>query len=123
MLPIHEAPKDGTPVILYNKKWNVFPLAQWKVSDVIVPTEQDVDVNLTGWFFDEILCLGEEEGFLGWESDYENGDMPTHFMYADPTFYANTIERLNKEINYLERELDLLTDTLSSPDLRFKDLS
>ena len=76
-MPIEMAPKDGTKIIIWRKEWDVFPVASWGDYPGNPASDSDEnDVWMGGWLFSEFLTLGEEEGFLGWDTD----EMPTHWQ-------------------------------------------
>lgn len=73
--PISEAPKDGTEILIWRDGWDVVPLAKWGEND-------GEDGPFFGWVLRDGVYPGGgvEDGFLGWNEDIEDGQMPTHFM-------------------------------------------
>lgn len=69
--PIEIAPKDGTEIVLWGDKWRVCPLAMWM--------DVDGDKGIFGALVlkGSYLCVGVEEGVIGWNEDIEDGNMPT----------------------------------------------
>jgi len=72
--PIETAPKDGTWIILGKPDWSVFLKARW------VDVDGD-DGPFKAWVFQyDGICLGVDDGVLGWQEDHDDGAMPTHWM-------------------------------------------
>lgn len=77
MQTIETAPKDGTDVLIWRDGWDAAPRAKWgEYPDNPVESGDGEEVHMSGWLFDEMISLGHEDGFLGWEDD----PMPTHWM-------------------------------------------
>jgi hypothetical protein len=59
-------------------------LASWHELDILIDFVGKA-VEMWGWVFDDFTrILGafwEENGFLGWQSDIDDGNMPTHWCY------------------------------------------
>ena len=75
---IETAPKDGTWIVIGKPNWRVFPKAKWAWVD-------GDEGQFPGWLFEDDVsgCLVpnvDGEGFLGWQEDIEDGNMPTHWM-------------------------------------------
>lgn len=72
--PIETAPKDGAWIFIWNGQWPHPVKAQWREND-------GEDGVFYGWSFDEFINMGGcEDGFLGWQEDIDDGNMPTHWM-------------------------------------------
>jgi hypothetical protein len=70
--PIETAPKDGTHLLIFKHGWKFAPVARW--------TNGCGEDEPCGWIFDEFLSLGCDSGFVGWNEDIEDGNMPTHWQ-------------------------------------------
>lgn len=110
-LKIEKAPKDGTMVVIAHERWSCYPLAKWMDVPGTFPNAEGEEVKLSGWVFDDQLILGEEPGFLGWQNDIDEGNMPTHFCY--PILRQNLVEVLQEllEKNPKEDILKKLQET------------
>lgn len=72
--PIETAPKDGSWIVLGRHSWTVLPVARW--GEVF-----DGEWAFDAWLLaDPTLCLGVDDGVLGWADDHESDAMPTHWM-------------------------------------------
>lgn len=87
---IDSAPKNGTPILIWNKKWDMALLARWEMHPDAENSSGKVQdyygrlVNIKGWVHKYIpwpQCPGKETYFLGWPEDKEEGNMPTHWCY------------------------------------------
>ncbi len=67
---IETAPKDRQ-ILIYKPGWRYAVVAEW--------SERDGDEgSFWGWeFADALLCIGVDNGFLGWDEDIDDGNMPT----------------------------------------------
>ncbi len=76
-LPISEAPRDGTEILIWRAGWDYAPLAKWGENT-------RADEPFYGWVLHESVypVCACEEGFLGWNEDIEDGHMPTHWLPA-----------------------------------------
>lgn len=72
--PIETAPKDGTKIVIWNKRYAFCPIAAWHNSE----SDDEAD----GWSFDDwnSPCGSVADGFVGYNEDIEAGLMPTHWM-------------------------------------------
>lgn len=65
-------------VVVYKPGWQFAPVAKYE------PVEQSLEEDDTWYwrwtFLDESLCLGIDEGQLGFDEDIEERNMPTHWM-------------------------------------------
>lgn len=77
-LPIESAPKDGTKILIWRDGWLYAPVAWREVID-------GEDGSFGAWIFDDGLCLGLAEGVLGWQEDFDEDSMPTHWQPLPPT--------------------------------------
>lgn len=94
--PIETAPKNGVPIFITNPKWAGAIKAHWgEYPGGHVEDSEGNAVKMWGWVFDDFTrILGafwEENGFLGCQSDIDDGYMPTHWCYP-PTYTATTEE-------------------------------
>lgn len=71
---IESAPKDGTKIVIGKSGWQSMPVAYW----ITYPSQ---DFYMQGWSIeDNTFYLGCEDGFLGWNEDLTDGNMPTHWQ-------------------------------------------
>lgn len=83
---IDSAPKYGIPIFITNPKWSGAIKAHWgEYPGGQVEDSEGNAVEMWGWVFDDFTrILGafwDENGFLGWQSDIDDGYMPTHWCY------------------------------------------
>ncbi len=74
--PIETAPKNGTVIMMWNKRWNMAPAGYWWCD-----TTKNGDKFGLWVLLEEELELGVSPGTLGWSVDIESGDMPTHWAH------------------------------------------
>lgn len=94
--PIATAPKDGTKIVLYNKRWlashiQAFPIGFWEVIGEgypEYPEDEEAEDSGKGW----VWTISEEMGELitGYDDatlwpDRDELDMPTHWMPTHAT--------------------------------------
>lgn len=72
--PIETAPKDGTKIVIWNKRYDFCPIANWYKAK----SDDDTD----GWELEswKSPCCSCADGFIGWKEDIEDGFMPSHWM-------------------------------------------
>jgi len=79
--PIETAPKDGRKIFIYRHGWEEAPIAIWgEHPDNPVVSHDHKEVYMSGWISDSWAMHGLEEGFIGWDEDIEDRNMPTHWM-------------------------------------------
>ena len=73
--PIASAPRDGTKVLLWRDGWDFAPVGHWHIED-------GDDCVFGGWGLEEGVYVpgAVAEGFVGWNEDIEDGNMPTHWL-------------------------------------------
>lgn len=78
---ISTAPKNGDIIYIMNPAWDNAPKAKWgEYPDNPVEGENG-EVYMQGWLIeDSHFCAGCEDGFLGWNEDIDEGNMPTHWQ-------------------------------------------
>ena len=79
--PIETALKDGTEIIIFKQGWVNAPVGKWAEygGNPVIGFDGE-DCYMWGWEFDEFTCYGYEDGFLGWDEDIQENNMPTHWM-------------------------------------------
>lgn len=77
--PIAEAPRDGTEILIWRDGWDFAPLAKWGEND-------GEDGVFYGWVLRDGVYpgCGVEDGFIGWQEDIDDGQMPTLWLPAPP---------------------------------------
>jgi len=95
---IDTAPKDGSKILIWNKKWGMALVSIWdehpdaKDQNGKVQDSRGRWVTKKGWKHRYIpwpQCPGEEGHFLGWPEDIKNKKMPTHWCYPPTTKEKN----------------------------------
>lgn len=75
---ISTAPKDGSEILLWKSGWGEAPRAKWIMRDG--EDKDDRPTSFGGWSLaNDWNSYGCEDGFLGWNEDIEDGNMPTHW--------------------------------------------
>ena len=101
--PIETAPKNGVTIFITNLKWSSAIKAHWG-------KYPGARVEMWGWVLDDFNRI-QGASFLGWQSDIDDGNMPTHWCYPpteekadDATQQTNTItwEQQAKKIGIAE---------------------
>lgn len=79
--PIETAPKNGVPIFITNLKWAGAMKAHWgEYPGGQVEDSEGNAVTMWGWVLDDFnRIMGAS--FLGWKSDIDHGNMPTHWCY------------------------------------------
>jgi hypothetical protein len=100
--PINTAPRDGSEILIYNKKWAIGAIrARWTVYTPDDDAEED-PAPFYCWKFEnsvELELLGDSTGYglLGFAEDIVNEVMPTHWttLPGEDFAYSKHSEFLN----------------------------